>query len=662
MRAQTFTLTLCLTVTVLGVAPGALDPLAAQGAPSSVQAPPPTGGQVGPPAPPRPRPQSPRGQGQPPRDSRAPVEREGTGVIRGVVVDAATGQPLPRAQVNLVGRSGRAGGDSARTDAQGAFEFTKLPEGRYTLSVNRVLYTAATYPEPAPGSVRGKNLQVTEGQELERVLIPLHRTSAISGRVVDQFGDPVPNARIETICQREGDRRKRLMQSGGGMTNDIGEFRVARLQPGRCYLMVTITQSRSGMDGPGGLRFFSSSDGSSGAFIGAMTARAEMLTKMAVAADSIGFEAGGGFTGPVQTSTFYPGVVALDQATPIDVVRGQSVANLEFTALDVPTTLVSGMVVDAKGLPVSNVSVTFMAKVQGVDSMRSFRQSASTQADGLFTARLQPGEYRVDAVRMTFIDSSGSGRRGGVRMIRPDSDDDNAREEGSTTVMVSGETQSGITIALGTGAKLSGRLVFEGQGEVPTDFKSLAINMGPVEDGDDCRPSRPSRVADDGTFEMKNIFGTCLMRVGQSLGRWSLKAIRHRGTEITDRAIRFDNGIDVRDVQVVFTDRVSQITADVTDDRGAPATEGAALIFSEDQTRWRRGSRYIQFTTVSQGRATLRSVLPGRYYVIGLEDLSFEEIHEPRFLEALTGDATRVTVTEGANSTVSLRLTKPPAP
>ena len=54
------------------------------------------------------------------------------GSISGKVVDSSTGTPIPAAQVTLI-----PGGNTAQTSVEGAFSFSGLEEGQYTVSVQK---------------------------------------------------------------------------------------------------------------------------------------------------------------------------------------------------------------------------------------------------------------------------------------------------------------------------------------------------------------------------------------------------------------------------------------------------------------------------------------------------------------------------------------------
>ena len=63
------------------------------------------------------------------------VAKTGTGMLRGRVVAADTGSIVRRAQVRIT--SPDIGSKTAFTDAQGRYEFQKLPAGRFNVSVSK---------------------------------------------------------------------------------------------------------------------------------------------------------------------------------------------------------------------------------------------------------------------------------------------------------------------------------------------------------------------------------------------------------------------------------------------------------------------------------------------------------------------------------------------
>ena len=180
-------------------------------------------------------PQRPVDAVQPIRDRPAPPQRVGTAVLKGRVVDGVTSAPVPRARVRVSGPGGTR--QPVLTDAEGAFEFTRLPSGPYVVQVEKSTYLAGRYPDAAK-SVRARSqpLLLQEGQTIEHVTIPIFHGAAIAGRVFDAHGDPVDQAQVRALrLSRSG---RPLAAVGQTQTNDLGEFRIARLQPGRYLVQV----------------------------------------------------------------------------------------------------------------------------------------------------------------------------------------------------------------------------------------------------------------------------------------------------------------------------------------------------------------------------------------------------------------------------------------
>jgi hypothetical protein len=153
----------------------------------------------------------------PPRRDAAPLAPTAwTGVISGQVVDAATGRGIPRAAVEL--RGGQPSGDAAETtDEDGMFVFRELPPGRFSLSVTKTGYNNGRLPEPRLGR-RIEFLEPGPGQSRDKIIVRLVRASAITGRVVDQFGEPAPNMRV--WLRPFPNMRQRQHVGGGGDERD----------------------------------------------------------------------------------------------------------------------------------------------------------------------------------------------------------------------------------------------------------------------------------------------------------------------------------------------------------------------------------------------------------------------------------------------------------
>jgi hypothetical protein len=193
-------------------------------------------------------------------------------------------------------------------------------------------------------------------------------------------------------------------------------------------------------------------------------------------------------------------------------------------------------------------------------------------------------------------------------------------------------------------------------------------------DSGGCR-SAQARVADDWTFKIDGLMGTCAAPFSLVFGKWTLKSVQHRGEELLHRTMTFEPGQQLSNVQLTFTDKRSEVEFRVTDARGQPTREYVAVAFPADKERWTPWTPFARtFVPVSNemieaaklmgrpvppraGRESL-VLAPGDYYIVAIDDVEREEFMAPAFLERLIQSAQRIAVAEGVNQEVDLRLVK----
>src|SRR4029079_18654873 len=74
----------------------------------------------------------------------------------------------------------------------------------------------------------------------ERLDFALPRGGVITGRVLDEFGDPVSDVQVAALRPQTVGGSRRLVNMGRpGTTNDIGEFRLFGLPPGDYFVSAT---------------------------------------------------------------------------------------------------------------------------------------------------------------------------------------------------------------------------------------------------------------------------------------------------------------------------------------------------------------------------------------------------------------------------------------
>ena len=137
-----------------------------------------------------------------------------SGIIRGRVV-TTDGRALSYADVRLFAEGDLRQTLTARADSDAQYEFRDVPAGRYRLIAGKTGFgpvaadnQSAGRPLPAIADI---GVTLDEGERREHVDIPLLRWGTLSGRVLDERGDPLQGARVDVLRARFEAGRRRLI-------------------------------------------------------------------------------------------------------------------------------------------------------------------------------------------------------------------------------------------------------------------------------------------------------------------------------------------------------------------------------------------------------------------------------------------------------------------
>ena len=545
--------------------------------------------------------------------------------IAGRVLAADTGRPVRRARVFLSGAQIQ-GGRGALTDDDGLFELTELPEGRYTLTAGKTGFITLSYGQRRPLQA-GIPIQVSDGQQLTGLDFRLPRGSVIAGHVYDESGDPLPGAGVRVMRYEYAQGTRQLVPVGTAQSDDLGGYRVWGLTPGDYYVSA-VTSNFGGRGfaggGPGGPP---PGRGGRGALPGGP-----------------GGAAGGppGLPGPAQVGyapTFYPGVPSANEARAVTVGLSMEVPSIDFAVLLVRTARVSGRVTNPDGTATTAGNVALVPETGG-----------------------RPGRGGLGGTFASRIDWDGSFGMAGVApgryLMRARGDDTVEPQFALQPITVTDTDLTNLTVVLAPAASVSGSVTFlNTQGQQAPDAGQVRV-AAPLVDAIDIGPNPTARVDRSGTFTLSGVqAGSHLFRTQGSPRGWTLKSVTVDGREVIDAPVELRSGQTLSGVTFVFTDRLTEVSGTIADDRGTPITEYTMLAFPDDERLWRAESRHIMTTRPDQnGKYQLRGLPPGTYWLVAVDPAEQGEWFEPAYLAAHRAAATRLSLQEGDTKTQDFRL------
>jgi hypothetical protein len=169
---------------------------------------------------------------QEPGQTEAPKAATGPLVtVHGVVRNAASGEPLPRALVRIEGDSAT----GALTDGDGRFEIAGLAPGQQQFEVVKPGYAEdrtsslgvlTTFEEPSAGH------NVIVAAEMPELVFTLSPTNAIRGHVELSSGDPAQSIQVMLVKQMVQDGRSAWQIANATKTQSDGTYRFGGLPDG----------------------------------------------------------------------------------------------------------------------------------------------------------------------------------------------------------------------------------------------------------------------------------------------------------------------------------------------------------------------------------------------------------------------------------------------
>jgi protocatechuate 3,4-dioxygenase beta subunit len=603
----------------------------------------------------------------------------GTASLAGTVVVAGSGQPARHARISISSTELR-GSRSTTTDSQGRFEFVSLPAGRYSLNVTKPGHVNISYGQTRPGPGRpGTPIQLSEGQRFEaRLQIP--RGSVITGTILDEQGEAIPGTPVRVLRHVTQNGLRTLQQAGSGSTDDRGIYRVYGLQPGE-YLVLATPRNQ----GPGAeldrlrTEIVALRERAAALSLEDAAQAKQLLERASLGQAQLpeGDESATGYA-PV----YYPGTTVAASAASMIVGAGEERTGIDFQLQLVPIARVEGIVVNSTDQPLQNTQIMLVPLGQNVPGVGTY--SARADRDGKFTiSGVAPGQYTViarsaagaAAMRMSaeMADpTTGRGAAPGGRGQGPGplggrgpggrgAGPDVPRLWAMADLTVDGRNVSNLVLTLQTGMSVTGRIMFQGSAQIPTDLSRMRVSLAPMDFGTTPRElATPAqgRVEASGRFTIGSVApGRYRLTASGAGNGWYLESAVVDGQDSLDFPIEVKPNQNVSNAIVTFTDRQAELSGTLTDSRGQPAPDYTLVVFPSDQRFWTPQSRRIQATRpATDGRFVFRTLPPGEYRLAPVVDPEPGSWYDPAFLQQLDSSALRVSIAEGEKRIQDIRI------
>lgn len=517
--------------------------------------------------------------------------------IAGKVLNAANGEPVRNAKLKLSRIDHPTGGDDSSpiyttlSDDQGRYAMKDIEPGRYDLSAERAGFGAGSY---------GARLSLDAGRRLSGIILRLTPHAVVTGHILDEDGEPLEHIRLSAVRSISRAGKREFWPTGrGAVTNDLGEYRLFDLAPGRYYLQA--------------LHW-------SGAFV----------------SQPQGPSAGKAPAG-VYVPTYYPGTTDIANAVSIELKAGDQMHGMDFTLFKQRSVRIAGHVTYPAQF--GRQSVMLSLEPRGNVGLRwTLTQHAEIEdPNGAFElTNIVPGSYTLNAIALGKNDRISARRQ----------------------IVVGSENVDSVVLALAEGATLPGRVIFEGP--PPANLTQIEVDLRDLDRNQIRFGPNPCKVKPDGTFMLGNV-GTDVYRaaVGGLPDGYYVKSVRIGDDEVKESGIDTTNGVS-GPLFVTVSAKAGQIEGVVLNAKQQP-TPGATVVLVPDPPLRDREEAHQDVTTDQYGRFLIRTIEPGEYKLFAWE-VEPDDYLDPEFLKTIENLGYPIRIQEGSRESADLKLipAKPP--
>ena len=521
-------------------------------------------------------------------------------IIEGTVINIQNSRTIPRANVTLLHLKGT-GSKSQRADGRGHFLFSNVEPGIYRLMADRPgFFSDDRKREYQP------IFEIAAGEHVKDIPVRLVPSALVSGKVRDEYNDPVQDAEIRVLAVQTRLGQQYLRVAGKAMTDDRGEYRIAGLHPGKYYLVVE-DKSKP---------------------LATLTSIIESVNALSKMKDEKGRPLRVDMPGvpdPPYTYAplFYPDTTDFRQAQSLKLNPGDEIA-ADFLLISAPVVSIHGKVVNGMTGQTANsatVAAFWTNYVEGGGIPALLARGSSFEVRGI-----APGTYTL---RATFTENQ--------RVFH-----------GEETIEVGNRGAQNVQITALPDFVATGHVRFAGPTEKPRKASIEFVGEGLMP------RVRTSTAPPDLVFEAQlrpdRRYHAMVRNLPQD---YYLKSVTISQHELAPDNVVV-NGLR-GELEFILSPAGGHIEGVLTNSRNEP-TRGSILLIP-DVPEPGPPDLFRRTSADSKGNFMFRGVAPGSYRMLAVENFSLEdEINDPDFLRTIANRGESLIVDENGKYTMSIKL------
>ena len=479
---------------------------------------------------------------------------------------------------------------SRDTDIQGHFHL-ELGPGSYRLWVEREGFARQSYGSGVPEGT-GSVLTVAPGQELHDIAFRITPLGALSGRVLDQDGDPLQGVGIEVLRVSYASGMRQLTPVAGSSSNDRGEYRCYDLPAGRYFVLAT----------PKGSPLSQPME------TGALVPEVQ----------------------DAYVPLYYPGVVALESASAVPVPEGGDIQQIDFRLQSIRATTLRGRVSGPLKFDSNQIQVVLAHNDHGFASYIDRETAVVDPATGKFEVRrVAPGSYFLVVSQLI---------KGEVFFARV------------PVEITAGVPPEELPIHMAPAVEAHGTVLMDDGSPVPAN---LVLRLLPAEG---LLPGTPPAAAvnSDGSIRLSGVLpGTWLLSVEHvPEGVW-IKDVSFGDIRSTGGQLNLPAGAR-GPLRVVLAANGGQVSGTVGEE--AQSRQATVVLVPQEAELRLSPHAYRFTPTDSRGAFIFKGVRPGAYRLFAFESIAPFAWMDPGVLNAVEELGQELVVNESERLTRKLKL------